>query len=168
MLLHWCFPIAGSKGLACQNAEPHAPSPSILMIVFESKVSQKVRGEINIRAEAKSSRESTEIVFEDNWHSTFVFHCGLFEHCLKSLGMFTSCSLSPSPPHPAFFIFLLACGLGLSPCNPPKYASSVPNYKQACRLWTGADDFVHCVLSLCLHETFVTPPFVFVSGSLWK
>lgn len=56
---------------------------------------------------------------------------------------------------------------------PHKYSTSVPSYKQACRLWSGED----LLCALCsvpvqlqsgLHDKLVTAPFIFVLGSLWK
>lgn len=86
------------------------------------------------------------------------FFYGFFEHWLKSLGMVMGCSLSSSSPHPAFFIFLLACGLVFIPL-PPRYTRPVPNYKQARSLWSGALctvfcpcaawEFCDCSLCLC-------------------
>lgn len=71
-------------------------------------------------------------------------------------------SLSPSPPHPAFFIFLFACGLVF--ILPQKY--SVPSSRQARSLWSGED----LLCALCsgpaqlqsgLHDKSVTAPFIF-------
>lgn len=156
MLLHWCFPIAGKKGLACQNAELCAPSLSILMILFDSTVRQKVRAEINIIVEAKSSRECAEIVLGDNCHSTFVFHSGLFEHWLK----FWACSWAvPSlPPHhtPPFSFFYLHVVWFLSSCP-----LNIPGQSQTTS---------QLVAFGVEQMTFVTASFVFVFflGSLWK
>lgn len=53
------------------------------------------------------------------------------------------------PTTPCHFHFSTCMRFGFCPPAPPTYASWVPNYKEAWSLWSGADDVVHCVLSLC-------------------